>query len=142
MSDLTSAARALRVPAVVTGVGLGGFFDGIVLHQVLQWHHMLSNTGADRLGIANYDETTVAGLRVNTLWDGAFHFTTYVLVLVGLILLWRALQRHVPDRPPWRLLWGGLLLGWGLFNVVEGSSITTSSRSTMSTTPAIPRPRC
>jgi uncharacterized membrane protein len=113
-------ASALRLPAVVTGVGLGGFFDGIVLHQVLQWHHMLSNTNADRFGIANYDETTVAGLRVNMLWDGAFHVTTYILVLVGLVLLWRALRRHAPDRPPWRVLWGGLLAGWGIFNVVEG----------------------
>jgi uncharacterized membrane protein len=25
------------------GLGLGGFFDGIVLHQLLQWHHMLSS---------------------------------------------------------------------------------------------------
>jgi uncharacterized membrane protein len=22
------------------GIGLGGFVDGIVLHQILQWHHM------------------------------------------------------------------------------------------------------
>jgi uncharacterized membrane protein len=28
---------------VLFGLGLGGFFDGIVLHQVLQWHHMLSS---------------------------------------------------------------------------------------------------
>ena len=24
------------------GFGIGGFFDGILLHQVLQWHHLLS----------------------------------------------------------------------------------------------------
>jgi uncharacterized membrane protein len=28
--------------SVLLGLGLGGFFDGIVLHQILQWHHMLS----------------------------------------------------------------------------------------------------
>ena len=28
---------------VLLGLGLGGFFDGIVLHQILQWHHMESN---------------------------------------------------------------------------------------------------
>jgi uncharacterized membrane protein len=27
------------------GLGLGGFFDGIVLHQILQWHHMLTIAG-------------------------------------------------------------------------------------------------
>ena len=28
---------------ILFGLGLGGFFDGIVLHQVLQWHHMLTD---------------------------------------------------------------------------------------------------
>ena len=27
---------------ILFGLGLGGFVDGIVLHQLLQWHHMLS----------------------------------------------------------------------------------------------------
>src|SRR5690606_18965301 len=26
----------------VLGFALGGFFDGILLHQILQWHHLLS----------------------------------------------------------------------------------------------------
>ena len=30
------------------GIGLGGFVDGIVLHQVLQWHHMVSDVDATR----------------------------------------------------------------------------------------------
>jgi uncharacterized membrane protein len=25
------------------GIGFGGFIEGIVLHQILQWHHMLSH---------------------------------------------------------------------------------------------------
>jgi uncharacterized membrane protein len=38
---------------------------------------------------------------------------------VGLRLLWVATGR--PDVPrSGRTLWGGLLQGWGLFNVVEG----------------------
>ena len=28
---------------LLLGMGLGGFFDGIVLHQLLQWHHMISS---------------------------------------------------------------------------------------------------
>ena len=27
---------------ILFGLGLGEFFDGIVLHKILQWHHMLS----------------------------------------------------------------------------------------------------
>ena len=120
MAERDDAVSALRAPAIVTGIGLGGFFDGIVLHQVFQLHHMLSNTGADRFGLAVYDEGTVAGLRTNVLWDGLFHVATYLFVLVGLLLLWRALRRTAPPHLPWRLLWGGLLAGWGIFNLVEG----------------------
>jgi uncharacterized membrane protein len=29
-------------PALLLGIGLGGFVDGIVLHQIRQWYHMLN----------------------------------------------------------------------------------------------------
>lgn len=28
--------------AAVLGFALSGFFDGVLLHQILQWHHLLS----------------------------------------------------------------------------------------------------
>src|SRR5690606_11771692 len=59
------------------GLGLGGFFDGIVLHQILQWHHMVTSAG--------YPADSVANLELNTLLDGLFHAATYIFVLVGLI---------------------------------------------------------
>ncbi|MCD6044188.1 MAG: hypothetical protein K0R40_3791 [Burkholderiales bacterium] len=31
-----------RNAALLLGVGMGGFLDGIVLHQIAQWHQMLS----------------------------------------------------------------------------------------------------
>ncbi len=96
---------------ILLGVGLGGFFDGIVFHQLLQWHHMLTSAG--------YPPDSVRNLQVNTLWDGLFHATTYVLTAIGLGLLWRsARQRHVVWSG--KLLAGTLLAGWGGFNVVEG----------------------
>ncbi len=67
---------------VLLGVGLGGFFDGIVLHQILQWHHMLTSAG--------YPANTVGNLELNTLWDGLFHTSTYISTAVGLALLWSA----------------------------------------------------
>ena len=95
---------------ILLGLGLGGFFDGIVLHQVLQWHHMVSSW---------YPITSVANLERNTLWDGVFHSAAYVLVVVGLFLLWRsAHRRHLAWSN--RLLAGTLLIGWGLFNGCEG----------------------
>ena len=96
---------------IFLGLGLGGFFDGIVLHQILQWHHMLTSAG--------FPPDSVANLQVNTFWDGLFHAATYVFVVVGVLLLWRSAHR----RHLWwsgRLLAGSILLGFGIFNVVEG----------------------
>lgn len=96
---------------ILFGLGLGGFFDGIILHQVLQWHHMLTSAG--------YPADSVQNLKVNTLWDGLFHATTYIFVLLGLIILWRRAHRtHM--RWSGKLLWGTILIGFGLFNLVEG----------------------
>ena len=83
-----------------------------MLHQILQWHHMLTSEGS-------YSPDTVAGLETNTLWDGLFHASTWLAVSAGLYLLWR---RSSEWR--WalsgRALIGWMLVGWGLFNLVEG----------------------
>jgi uncharacterized membrane protein len=102
-----------RAPALLFGLGLGGFVDGIVLHQVLQWHHMLTgDEGGEPAG-------TVAGLEANTLADGLFHLATWVLVAVAMALTMQA-WRGGELAPPWRAHVGMLLAGWGAFNVVEG----------------------
>lgn len=89
------------VAPVVLGLGIGGFVDGIVIHQLLGWHHMLS-------GWYPGDE------HLNMLGDGAFHLLCLLLVLVGVALL------NAVGRLPARVLWGGVVAGWGVFNVVEG----------------------
>jgi uncharacterized membrane protein len=96
--------------AVVLGVGLGGFFDGIVFHQLLQWHHLLS---------ARVPPDTVPNLQLNTLLDGAFHAATWVITVFGVWLLVRARSGSSIDGGG-RVLVGGLLAGWGGFNLVEG----------------------
>ncbi|WP_267594617.1 DUF2243 domain-containing protein [Carbonactinospora thermoautotrophica] len=47
------------VLGLLIGFGLGGFVDGILLDQILQWHHMLSSTRA-------YPPTTLGGLQLTT----------------------------------------------------------------------------
>lgn len=92
------------------GIGLGGFVDGIVLHQIMQWHHMLSHEESTQ---------TVAGLELNTLADGFFHLATWVFVLGGsaaMLVSWR--QGRLAPNLPFHV--GLLLTGWGLFNLVEG----------------------
>lgn len=97
---------------MLLGLGLGGFIDGIVMHQVLQWHHLLTDTG-------DYPATTVAGLEANTLADGLFHVATWLLVAAGAATALTAWQRG-RIAPPWGFQVGMLLVGWGVFNLVEG----------------------
>ena len=107
-----AGGRSITLPSVLLGVGLGGFFDGILLHQVLQWHHMLTSTG-------DYPATTVRGLQVNTMWDGLFHATTYACVAIGLFMIWSR-ARQGGSVWSWRSLLGWSLVGWGMFNLIEG----------------------
>jgi uncharacterized membrane protein len=102
-----------KAPGFVMGIGLGGFVDGIVLHQILQWHHMLTGEHGGR------SMRTVAGLEANTLVDGLFHLTTWLFVVAATVLTLRAWQRG-ELAPPWRVHLGLVLAGWGTFNVVEG----------------------
>ena len=97
------------LPGLLLGLGAGGLFDGILLHQLLQWHHMLSSW---------YPPTSLENLRINTVADGLFHAVTWVLIVTGVFTLWRAAQHVAP--PSWRWLAGSLLAGWGMFNLVEG----------------------
>ncbi|BBY17595.1 DUF2243 domain-containing protein [Mycolicibacterium litorale] len=98
------------LPSLLLGLGFGGFVDGIVLHEILQWHHMISSTEP---------MDTLAGLELNTVADGFFHVVTWLLVMAGTTLMvvsWR--QGRV--APNWSFHVGLLILGWGVFNVVEG----------------------
>ncbi|MBT2248032.1 DUF2243 domain-containing protein [Arthrobacter sp. BHU FT2] len=99
-------------PAFVFGLGVGGFVDGIVLHQLLQWHHMLSHTEAG-------STTTVPGLELNTLADGVFHSAMWVLVVAAAWLAVRA-RRQQRLAAGWRFHTGLVLAGWGVFNIAEG----------------------
>lgn len=101
-------------PSVLLGIGLGGFLDGIVLHQLLQWHHMLSSE-------ACCPTSSVAGLEDNTLADGIFHAVTWIVTLAGSFLAVRA-WRPGDLAPPWLAHIGGLIAGWGIFNVLDSAN--------------------
>ena len=60
-----AGSRKLRWAGFLLGFSLGGFFDGILLHQVLQWHHLLSNVQAAAL----------QDIRAQMLADGLFQRT-------------------------------------------------------------------
>jgi len=95
---------------ILLGTGLGGFVDGILLHQILQWHNMLSSVRPP---------IDLVEMKYNMVWDGLFHAFTWTMVCIGVWRLWRA---GLDPDVPWstRTFVGSLFFGWGLFNFVEG----------------------
>lgn len=100
----------LLTASLIIGMGVGGFIDGIVFHQILQWHEMLSN---------QIPPDTLLRKSVNMFWDGIFHAFCLLVVLTGIVLLWKAGRTKNADLSS-NVLLGGLLGGWAAFNVVEG----------------------
>jgi len=108
----TTGRPPSRAAGLLYGLGLGGFLDGIVLHQILQWHHMVSD-------VDDHPPTTLAGLEANTTADGFFHLATWLLVVVASVLtmvMWR--QGRI--APSWSFQLGLVLAGWGVFNLLDG----------------------
>lgn len=102
--------RPLISAGTLLGIGMGGFVDGIVLHQMLQFHNMLS---------AIRPKDSIVNMEVNMFWDGLFHSFTWIMTALGIWMLWRAvIRRDVPMSG--KTLFGAMVLGWGLFNLVEG----------------------
>lgn len=108
--DQASARRGARTAGLLIGMGLGGFFDGWALHQVVQWHNMLS---------ARIPPDDKEAMRVNMTADGWFHAGVWALTIAGVFLLWRA-ARHPVALPSTRWFLGVVVAGAGVFNLVEG----------------------
>lgn len=96
---------------VVLGLGLGGFVDGIVLHQIAQWHNM---------GSAVLPPVTMEAMSRNMVWDGWFHTATWTFTVCGVFLLWReGLEGRAGGSAA--ALAGQMIFGWGAFNLIEGT---------------------
>ncbi|HET9949393.1 MAG TPA: DUF2243 domain-containing protein [Longimicrobiales bacterium] len=96
--------------ALMIGFGMGGFLDFLLLHLLLQWHHMISR---------RLPPTTLAALQRNVFWDGAGQGLMWMITLGGVLIL---LGRRAAAEPPPTMLRavGLLLVGWGVFNLVDG----------------------
>jgi len=101
---------ASRRAGITIGIGMGGFVDGILLHQIMAWHNM---------GSSVVPPTTMDGMRRNMVWDGEFHAAVWVITMIGIYFLLGDARRGAP-LPSTRAFTGQFLLGWGLFNLVEG----------------------
>lgn len=103
MSAITEGRQSRTWAGYLLGFALGGFFDGILLHQVLQWHHLLSGVEA------------VRDLRTQLLADGLFHVLMYVVALAGLWSLWRGALRNANRSQ----LLCDALIGFGAWHVID-----------------------
>ncbi len=92
-----------RAGSLVLGVGIGALVDGILLHQILQWHHLWSSRTTDE---------TVRGLEHNTLADGIFHATFLAVLIVGVVML---AGRRLDGRESTGLV----LVGFGTFHIID-----------------------
>lgn len=93
----------MKKGSFILGLGILGSFDGIVFHQLLQWHSVMAHTD----------------LHGRIFSDGLFHSLTVVFLVWGAIWLWMAGNPNEMWRGK-RTLLGGILLGGGTFNLVEG----------------------
>ena len=86
---------------VFIGIGVAGFLDETVFHQLLHWHHFWDG-GSQSTGLVS---------------DGLFHAASWLCIVGG--LFWFADLRR---RDAWQPgVWvGGILLGAGGFQLYDG----------------------
>jgi uncharacterized membrane protein len=108
ISQSSRGTRRLLIAGGILGVALGGFFDGILLHQILQWHHFLSLVPGEAL----------RDLKNQIIADGAFHVLMYLVATLGLWLLWRA-RAGLSEVGAGRRLLGSVLLGFGVWQFID-----------------------
>ncbi len=101
--SIDTKKRFLIVGSFILGFGFLGALDGIIFHQILQWHSVIM-------------DTTRTGQIVS---DGIFHLAVSIALVLGGILLWLAgkptdIAKGVRDVLGW------FLIGGGTFNLVEG----------------------
>lgn len=101
-------ARRLSWAGYLLGFGLGGFFDGILLHQVLQWHHLLISVKGP----------VFQNIETQILADGLFHVLMYIIAMVGLWLLWRSRKEYAESGADRHLL-GSAFIGFGVWHILD-----------------------
>jgi Predicted membrane protein len=90
---------------LLIGFALGGFFDGILLHQILQWHHLLSGLSS----------SVASDLPFQLLADGLFHLLMYVIAVLGGMVL---LRYRSPEETSGSVL-RPVLFGFGAWHLLD-----------------------
>lgn len=117
-SDTTrnGSTGRIAVPAILIGVGLGAMLEGVVFHQLLQWHHLMSDAGDARIGLAPFPDS---GLVSQIWWDGIFHVGALIILVLGLAHAASG-RRARTQAMRSRTFWGWVIVGGGVFMIIEG----------------------
>ncbi|WP_407652133.1 DUF2243 domain-containing protein [Aquibacillus koreensis] len=95
--------KNLFIAAFVLGLGLLGAIDGIVFHQLLQWHHMIVSPN----------------IKLEIITDGLFTAAFTTLLIWGGVKIFKDARKNELGGS-WRVFFGGIFIGGGVFNLVEG----------------------
>jgi uncharacterized membrane protein len=101
--------RRSLLAAGVVGFGLSAVLDVVVLHHILQLHHLVSNV---------YSPNTVSGLRTNILADGLFTLANLTVAVAGVLWLFRA-ERRTANPLSVRPHLGAFVVGLGGFDLFD-----------------------
>lgn len=95
--------RNLFIAGLILGLGLLGAIDGIVFHQLLQWHHMVLSPN----------------IQLEIITDGLFAALFSAKLVWGGVKIFQDAQKNQLGTS-WRIFLGGIFIGGGVFNLVEG----------------------
>jgi uncharacterized membrane protein len=104
----TTAAEEVNGPkrsllaGVLMGIGVAGFVDETVFHQLLHWHHF-------------YDLSTPSWGLIS---DGLFHAGSWVCMIAGLFMFADLRRREAWSK---QRHWAGFCLGLGGFQLYDGT---------------------
>lgn len=95
--------KNLFIAGIILGLGFVGAIDGILFHQLLQWHHMILSPN----------------IKLEIFTDGLF------TALFSAKLIWGGMKIFQDARKnelgiSWKIFAGGIFIGGGAFNLVEG----------------------
>jgi uncharacterized membrane protein len=88
--------------AFLVGIGVAGFIDETVFHQLFHWHHF-------------YDKSSPA---VGLVSDGLFHAGSWFATVAGLFLFADLRRRQAFTPVHW---WSGFCIGLGGFQLYDGT---------------------
>ncbi len=95
-------AHSVLFTGVLIGIGIAGFVDETLFHQLLQWHTFYWATNEHN----------------RILSDGFFHLFSTLLLLWGLLRVWQGRTHWGEASGP--VLVAGILMGAGGFNFYDG----------------------